>query len=257
MLHELKGNEFKIMLTLWDFKEPAAISDLQGHYKEIFPGQELNRNTANNILTKLVNKGIVELRGFGYFKNAITRVYSPKLTKEEYFAYFFGEDVEKRSFIQYLFGLIRDKDECQKVIDALTGQYGSADSSPVIGSSSLSKPKPALSESEPASRKKNVKVLKTVDYPSVLQKSNPSGQKNMMVAEAGSSYQPASKPKASKITSKEIVLQSEGLDPNRRKTWQEKIGRIMKDEPQNPDRNSIKEAKDQGNGAGSKSREQE
>lgn len=230
MSRELKSNEFKIMLTLWDFKEPAAISDLQGHYKELFQGQELNRNTVNNILTRLINKGFVELKGFGYFKNAITRVYSPKVTKEEYIADFFGEDAEKINFIVYLFGQIKDKAKRKLLIEVLTDQFLSEDSSSIIDSSSRSKSRPSLSESDPDLKKKNAKALKSVEYASVIQRPELPGQTNMMVAEAGASYQAASKPKASKITSKEVVLQPEGLDPNQRKTWQEKIGRIPKDE---------------------------
>lgn len=201
MSYNLTGKELEIMLTLWDFGEPVGIADLKSQYFQRYDGQELNRNTANAVLNRLAQNGIIDINGFSYSGNALTRMYSPRLTKEEYFAGFFDNEPEKANMILCLAKQIHDptilktvKKAFNQIFETNRSLYENQES---VKYTNLLDPNFSLEAADQMKRY----AAKKVDEPlPVIEKTY-----------------------AKRVTAAPIITQDERLDPKSRKEWNEKL----------------------------------
>lgn len=187
------------MLTIWDFGEPVGIADLKSQYRQRYNGQELNRNTANAVLTRLAKIGMIDVNGFSYSGNALTRMYSPCLTKEEYFAGFFDNEPERANMIAYLAGRIEEPSTL-KVVKKAVNQVPN-----------------------PAPRSANGEVI---EYTNLLDPDfsiAAAEQKARYEAKEAQTYPVIEKNYAQRVTAAPIITQDEKLDPESRKEWIEKL----------------------------------
>lgn len=76
--NRLTKRETQIMNVLWNSKEPLSAHDI------LVNAPELSRNTIQIVLKKLQTIGFIEVAGFGYNKNALTRTFRPVITQSEY-----------------------------------------------------------------------------------------------------------------------------------------------------------------------------
>ncbi len=76
--NRLTKRETQIMNVLWNSKEPLSAHDI------LVNAPELSRNTIQIVLKKLQTIGFIEVAGFGYNKNALTRTFRPVITQSDY-----------------------------------------------------------------------------------------------------------------------------------------------------------------------------
>ena len=76
--NRLTKRETQIMNVLWNSKGPLSAHDI------LVNAPELSRNTIQIVLKKLQTIGFIEVAGFGYNKNALTRTFRPVITQSEY-----------------------------------------------------------------------------------------------------------------------------------------------------------------------------
>lgn len=74
----LTKRETQIMNVLWKSDEPLAAFDI------LEASPDLSRNTIQIVLKKLQTLGFIEVAGFGYHKNALTRTFKPIISQSEY-----------------------------------------------------------------------------------------------------------------------------------------------------------------------------
>lgn len=74
----LTKRETQIMNVLWSSDEPLSAHDI------LVLAPELSRNTIQIVLKKLQTIGFIEVAGFGYNKNALTRTFRPIISQSEY-----------------------------------------------------------------------------------------------------------------------------------------------------------------------------
>lgn len=74
----LTKREAQIMNVLWKSDEPMSAFDIYT------ASPELSRNTIQIVLKKLQTTGFVEVAGFSYHKNALTRTFKPIISQTEY-----------------------------------------------------------------------------------------------------------------------------------------------------------------------------
>lgn len=74
----LTKRETQIMNVLWNSDEPLSAHDI------LTRSPELSRNTIQIVLKKLQTIGYIEVAGFGYNKNALTRTFKPIISQSEY-----------------------------------------------------------------------------------------------------------------------------------------------------------------------------
>ncbi|UNT95082.1 BlaI/MecI/CopY family transcriptional regulator [Allobaculum mucilyticum] len=76
----LTKRETQIMNILWNSDEPLSAHDI------LTASPELSRNTIQIVLKKLQTLGFIEVAGFGYHKNALTRTFKPVISQSDYIA---------------------------------------------------------------------------------------------------------------------------------------------------------------------------
>ncbi|WP_283651243.1 BlaI/MecI/CopY family transcriptional regulator [Ileibacterium valens] len=74
----LTKRETQIMNVLWSSDEPLSAHDI------LVLAPELSRNTIQIVLKKLQTIGFIEVAGFGYNKNALTRTFRPIISQSQY-----------------------------------------------------------------------------------------------------------------------------------------------------------------------------
>lgn len=74
----LTKRETQIMNALWSSDEPLSAHDI------LVLAPELSRNTIQIVLKKLQTIGFIEVAGFGYNKNALTRTFRPIISQSQY-----------------------------------------------------------------------------------------------------------------------------------------------------------------------------
>lgn len=74
----LTKRETQIMNVLWSSDEPLSAHDI------LVLAPELSRNTIQIVLKKLQTIGFIEVAGFGYNKNALTRNFRPIISQSQY-----------------------------------------------------------------------------------------------------------------------------------------------------------------------------
>ncbi len=74
----LTKRETQIMNVLWCSDEPLSAHDI------LVLAPELSRNTIQIVLKKLQTIGFIEVAGFGYNKNALTRTFRPIISQSQY-----------------------------------------------------------------------------------------------------------------------------------------------------------------------------
>ncbi|MCF0245247.1 MAG: BlaI/MecI/CopY family transcriptional regulator [Ileibacterium sp.] len=116
----LTKRETQIMNVLWNSDVPLSSNDIL--QKE----PELSRNTIQIVLKKLTQIGFIEIAGFGYNKNALTRTFRPIVSQEEYLWESLSDDTMERlaescvlrtsstEFLRKLDGMIHQRMELLK-----------------------------------------------------------------------------------------------------------------------------------------------
>lgn len=74
----LTKRETQIMNVLWSSDEPLSAHDI------LVLAPELSRNTIQIVLKKLQTIGFIEVAGFDYNKNALTRTFRPIISQSQY-----------------------------------------------------------------------------------------------------------------------------------------------------------------------------
>lgn len=74
----LTKRETQIMNVLWNSDAPLSAHNI------LMASPELSRNTIQIVLKKLQTMGFIEVAGFGYHKNALTRTFRPIISQSEY-----------------------------------------------------------------------------------------------------------------------------------------------------------------------------
>lgn len=74
----LTKRESQIMNVLWNSDTPLSAHDI------LVIAPELSRNTIQIVLKKLQTIGFIEVAGFGYNKNALTRTFKPIISQSDY-----------------------------------------------------------------------------------------------------------------------------------------------------------------------------
>lgn len=74
----LTKREMQIMNVLWNSGAPMSAHDI------FVQEPELSRNTIQIVLKKLQTIGFIEVAGFAYNKNALTRTFRPSVAQSEY-----------------------------------------------------------------------------------------------------------------------------------------------------------------------------
>lgn len=75
----LTKREMQIMNILWNSENPLSAHDI------LMVSPDLSRNTIQIVLKKLQTLGFIEVAGFGYHKNALTRTFQPVVSQSKYF----------------------------------------------------------------------------------------------------------------------------------------------------------------------------
>ncbi len=76
----LTKRETEIMNVLWKSDTPLSAHDI------LVMSPELSRNTIQIVLKKLQTLGFIEVAGFSYNKNALTRTFKPIISQSDYIA---------------------------------------------------------------------------------------------------------------------------------------------------------------------------
>ncbi|MDO4663783.1 MAG: BlaI/MecI/CopY family transcriptional regulator [Erysipelotrichaceae bacterium] len=74
----LTRRESQIMTILWNSERPLSAAEV------VAIAPELSKNTIQIVLKKLLTLGYVEVAGFTYSKNALTRTFKPIIEQSEY-----------------------------------------------------------------------------------------------------------------------------------------------------------------------------
>lgn len=74
----LTRRESQIMTILWNSDRPLSAAEV------VAIAPELSKNTIQIVLKKLLTLGYVEVAGFTYSKNALTRTFKPIIEQSEY-----------------------------------------------------------------------------------------------------------------------------------------------------------------------------
>lgn len=77
-IQQLTKREGQIMNVLWNSQEPLSAHDI------LVAQPDLSRNTIQIVLKKLQSLGFIEVAGFSYNKNALTRTFKPVIAQSEY-----------------------------------------------------------------------------------------------------------------------------------------------------------------------------
>lgn len=77
---QLTKRETQIMNVLWNSGQSLSAHDI------LVASPDLSRNTIQIVLKKLQSLGFIEVTGFSYNKNALTRTFRPVITQSEYIA---------------------------------------------------------------------------------------------------------------------------------------------------------------------------
>ncbi len=76
----LTKRESQIMNILWNSEQPISAHEI------LLASPELSRNTIQIVLKKLQTLGFIEVAGFSYHKNALTRTFKPIISQSQYIA---------------------------------------------------------------------------------------------------------------------------------------------------------------------------
>lgn len=99
----LTKRETQIMNVLWQSDQPLSAFDI------LTASPDLSRNTIQIVLKKLQTIGFIEVAGFGYHKNALTRTFRPIISQTEYM----GETLSRSTSLEITKSFIQSVDDCQ------------------------------------------------------------------------------------------------------------------------------------------------
>ncbi len=99
----LTKRETQIMNVLWQSDQPLSAFDI------LTASPDLSRNTIQIVLKKLQTIGFIEVAGFGYHKNALTRTFRPIISQTEYM----GETLARSTSLEITKSFIQSVDDSQ------------------------------------------------------------------------------------------------------------------------------------------------
>lgn len=100
----LTKKEFEIMVTIWDLGRAVSFNDI------LVANKDINRNTLLAALRKLQSYGMIQVTGFGYHKNSLTRLFEGTMTKFEYFSQFMNHE-QKKEMIHILMKQLKPEEQ--------------------------------------------------------------------------------------------------------------------------------------------------
>lgn len=107
-IEPLTKKEQEVMDVLWNSDTPMSPNDI------VNASDNLLECTIRQVTQKLLKKGYIEISGFGYTKNSVTRMLAPTFTQAEYLAKLSNE----RCSLQFVSNYI-DKSNDLDALDAL------------------------------------------------------------------------------------------------------------------------------------------
>lgn len=102
-IEPLTKKEQEIMDVLWNNSKEMSANDIKN------AAPELNSCTIQQVIQKLLKKGIIEIAGIGYTKNALTRTYSPTLNQATYL----GKLANEVGSLQFVTNYIEDSNDIE------------------------------------------------------------------------------------------------------------------------------------------------
>lgn len=97
------------MNVLWNSDEPLSAHDI------LMRAPELSRNTIQIVLKKLQTIGFIEVAGFGYNKNALTRTFKPIVSQSQYIRSSLADETSYDIAVHLI-----DQTQDAQVLDSLT-----------------------------------------------------------------------------------------------------------------------------------------
>ncbi len=119
-VNKLTRKELDILYVLWGTEEALSATKITEQ------APDLNKNTVNALLRKLLRNGLIRVDDIGYSGTVLTRKYKAVLSHEEYMRQSIAEDTKKvmdtssrRDLIFAILDSIEDREEAMKEIDAI------------------------------------------------------------------------------------------------------------------------------------------
>ncbi len=112
----LSKKEFEIMEALWKLNRPVSFQEILGF------NPTLNRNTLLTTMRKLQRMDLVDVEGVGYNNTSLTRLFTYRLTMEQYFSQFM-EDWQKTDMALSLIDQIDQPAGLMRIRDSATHKY--------------------------------------------------------------------------------------------------------------------------------------
>ena len=117
---KLTRKELDILYVLWSTDEALSATRITEQ------APDLNKNTVNALLRKLLRNGLIRVDDIGYSGTVLTRKYKAVLSHEEYMRQSIAEDTKKvtdassrRNMIFAILDSIGDREETLKEIEAI------------------------------------------------------------------------------------------------------------------------------------------
>ena len=117
---KLTRKELDILYVLWGTDEALSATKITEQ------APDLNKNTVNALLRKLLRNGLIRVDDIGYSGTVLTRKYQAVLSHEEYMRQSIAEDTKKvtdassrRDLIFAILDSIEDREEARREVDAM------------------------------------------------------------------------------------------------------------------------------------------
>ncbi|MBQ6376599.1 MAG: BlaI/MecI/CopY family transcriptional regulator [Lachnospiraceae bacterium] len=117
---KLTRKELDILYVLWGTDEALSATKITEQ------APDLNKNTVNALLRKLLRNGLIRVDDIGYSGTVLTRKYKAVLSHEEYMRQSIAEDTKKvtdassrRDLIFAILDSIEDREEARREVDAM------------------------------------------------------------------------------------------------------------------------------------------
>ena len=117
---KLTRKELDILYVLWGTDEALSATKITEQ------APDLNKNTVNALLRKLLRNGLIRVDDIGYSGTVLTRKYKAVLSHEEYMRQSIAEDTKKvtdtssrRDLIFAILDSIEDREEALREVDAM------------------------------------------------------------------------------------------------------------------------------------------
>lgn len=92
----LTKKEFDLMTVFWNTDEPLSLNDISKD------NEDLNRNTVQVLLKKLLSQDFIEVAAIGYSNTVLTRKYVAKVTQAQYLSQTLSDKASLQIALDYI-----------------------------------------------------------------------------------------------------------------------------------------------------------